>query len=395
MSEARTIVVKVGTSSITDADGVIAQGAIEKLCAEVAAVRAQGHDVVVVTSGAIAAGLPEIGMGGDRRPTDTITLQAVATIGQSALMAVYRQALGVHGLIAGQVLLVPFDFIQRSQYVHAGHTLRRLLELGVIPIVNENDAIADDEVRWGDNDRIAALVANLVDADQLILLTDIAGLLTADPRVDANASLIEEIVEIDHQTEELAGGAGSARGSGGMASKVTAAKIAAWSGVSTVIASASRPNVVVDAVAGVAGVGTVVRARPQRLPARKLWIAFSVVARGSVVVDLGARRALEHGKSLLTAGVRIYEYGPRLIHTKALLCDDDLAVIGSANFDHRSFRLNFEVSILFRDRHLVGELAGLIELECGRAHRVSREGDRPLFRSRLPEAMARVVSPLL
>ncbi|MEQ8842506.1 MAG: glutamate 5-kinase [Acidimicrobiales bacterium] len=300
----RTIVVKVGTSSITDANGEIAVAAIEKLCAELAAVRAQGHQVVLVTSGAIAAGLPEIGMGGARRPTDTITLQAVATIGQSALMAVYRQVLGTHGLIAGQVLLVPFDFIQRTQYVHAGQTLRRLLELGVIPIVNENDAIADDEVRWGDNDRIAALVANLVDADQLILLTDIAGLHTADPRVDADASLIEEIIEIDHQTEELAGGSGTARGSGGMASKITAAKIAAWSGVSTVIANASRPGVVVDAVAGVAGVGTVIHARPTRLPARKLWIAFSVVARGSIVVDPGARRALERGKSLLAAGVR-------------------------------------------------------------------------------------------
>jgi len=303
MGESRTIVVKVGTSSITDDDGVIARAAIEKLCADVAAVRADGHRVVVVTSGAIAAGLPEIGMGGDRRPTDTITLQAVATIGQSALMGVYRDALAAHDLIAGQVLLVPLDFIVRTQYVHAGQTLKRLLELGVVPIVNENDAIADDEIRWGDNDRIAALVANLVDADRLILLTDTPGLLTADPRVDASASLIEEIVEIDHQTEALAGGAGSARGSGGMASKVTAAKIAAWSGVSSVIANADRPDVIRDAVEGVAGVGTTIRARETRWPARKLWIAFAVVARGSVVVDAGARSALERGKSLLAAGV--------------------------------------------------------------------------------------------
>ncbi|GJM37445.1 MAG: glutamate 5-kinase [Acidimicrobiales bacterium] len=304
MSERRTIVVKVGTSSITDGDGVIEEAAIAKLCGEVAAVRAAGHRVVVVTSGAIAAGLPEIGLGGPNRPTDTITLQAVATIGQSALMGVYRQALAAHGLIAGQVLLIPLDFIVRSQYVHAGQTLARLLELGVVPIVNENDAIADDEVRWGDNDRIAALVANLIDADQLILLTDTPGVLTADPRVDSTASLIEEIVEIDHQTEALAGGAGSARGSGGMASKLTAAKIAAWSGVSSVIAHADRDGVVQDAVAGVSGVGTVVRARENRLPARKLWIAFAVIARGSIVVDPGARAALERGKSLLAAGVR-------------------------------------------------------------------------------------------
>ena len=304
MSEPRTIVVKIGTSSITEADGIIDRGAIEKFCADVAAARAAHHRVVVVTSGAIAAGLPEIGLGSDRRLVDTITLQAVATVGQSALMGVYREAFATHGLVAGQVLLVPLDFIIRNQYVHAGQTLRRLLELGVVPIVNENDAIADDEIRWGDNDRIAALVANLVDAQQLILLTDIAGVLTADPRVDAAASLIEEIVEIDHQTEALAGGAGSARGSGGMASKLTAAKIAAWSGVSSVIADAGRPDVVLDAVAEAPGVGTVVRARPARLPARKLWIAFAVVARGSVVVDPGARRALERGSSLLAAGVR-------------------------------------------------------------------------------------------
>ncbi|MDG2029229.1 MAG: glutamate 5-kinase [Acidimicrobiales bacterium] len=303
MTAQRTIVVKIGTSSITDDGGVIERAAIEKLCADVAALRDDGHRVVVVTSGAIAAGLPEIGLGGPNRPSDTITLQAVATIGQTALMGVYRDALAAHGLIAGQVLLVPLDFIVRTQYVHAGQTLVRLLELGVVPIVNENDAIADDEIRWGDNDRIAALVANLVDADQLVLLTDTSGVLTADPRIDADASLIEEIVEIDHQTEALAGGAGSARGSGGMASKLTAAKIAAWSGVSSVIAFADRADVVLDAVNGVPGVGTVVRARPARLPARKLWIAFAVVARGSVIVDMGARAALERGKSLLAAGV--------------------------------------------------------------------------------------------
>lgn len=304
MSESATIVVKIGTSSITDDEGAIDGGAIAKLCGEVAALRADGHRVVIVTSGAIAAGLPALGMGGARRPTDTITLQAVATIGQSALMAEYREELSTHGLVAGQVLLVPFDFIVRSQYVHAGQTLVRLLELGVVPVVNENDAIADQEIRWGDNDRIAALVANLVDADRLILLTDTAGVLTADPRLDASASLIEEIVEIDHQTEALAGGAGSRRGSGGMASKLTAAKIAAWSGVETVIAQADRPDVVQQAVAGVVGVGTVVRARDTRLAARKLWIAFAVVAQGTVVVDAGARAALERGKSLLTAGVR-------------------------------------------------------------------------------------------
>ncbi|MEZ5165764.1 MAG: glutamate 5-kinase [Acidimicrobiales bacterium] len=303
MSTSRTVVVKIGTSSITDAAGEIERAAIHKLCREVAALRSAGHPVVVVTSGAIAAGLPEVGLGGDRRPTDAITLQAVATVGQSALMTVYREILAGHDLVAGQVLLVPHDFIVRSQYVHAGQTLTRLLELGVVPIVNENDAIADDEIRWGDNDRIAALVANLVGAARLVLLTDIAGLHTADPRVDAAASLIEEIVEIDHQTEQLAGGAGSVRGSGGMASKLTAAKIAAWSGVSTVIADAGREGCSSTPLPGSPG------SAPWCMPARgacrrKLWIAFAVIARGVVVVDDGARAALGRGTSLLAAGVR-------------------------------------------------------------------------------------------
>jgi glutamate 5-kinase len=299
-----TIVAKIGTSSITDDSGVVQRATLAKLCREVADVRAGGVNVVIVTSGAIAAGLPELGLGGPNRPTDAATLQAVATVGQSALMGVYREELAGHGLVAGQVLLVPQDFIVRSQYLHARQTLGRLLELGVVPVVNENDAIADDEIRWGDNDRIAALVANLVGADKLVLLTDTEGVLTADPRVDDRASLIEEIVEVDHQHEALAGGAGSVRGSGGMASKLTAAKIAAWSGVSTVIAHADRDGVLTDAVAGLPGVGTLVRARDVRMPARKLWIAFAVVARGRVIVDVGARAALERGKSLLAAGVR-------------------------------------------------------------------------------------------
>jgi glutamate 5-kinase len=192
----------------------------------------------------------------------------------------------------------------RRQYLQARGTLTRLLELGVVPVVNENDAIADDEIRFGDNDRIAALVAHLLDAALLVLLTDTPGLYTADPRLDTSASLIEEILEVDHAVEAVAGGAGTVRGSGGMASKLAAAKIAAWSGVRTVIAAAHRDRALVDAVAGTHGVGTVVVPHDRRLSARKLWIAFAVGARGTVVVDAGARRALEAGgASLLAAGV--------------------------------------------------------------------------------------------
>ncbi|MGI8753850.1 MAG: glutamate 5-kinase [Acidimicrobiales bacterium] len=300
---APTVVVKIGTSSITDQEGLINDAAIAKLCAEVAEARAGGTRVVVVTSGAIASGLPVLGLGG-RRPSDLAVLQAIAAVGQGRLFGVYERALFEHGLTAGQVLLAPLDFVNRRQYLHARQTLSVLLELGVVPIVNENDAVADDEIRFGDNDRLAALVAHLLSADLLLLLTDTPGLLSADPRVDSKASLIEQIVEGDVSLETMAGGAGSARGSGGMASKLAAGRMAAWSGVRAIIASATRPGVVAEAVAGTAGVGTVFVPRSGRLGARKLWIAFAVGSSGTVVVDEGARRALlERGVSLLPAGV--------------------------------------------------------------------------------------------
>ena len=298
------VVVKIGTSSLTDSEGIIRRDAIVKLCLEVAAARAAGHQVVIVTSGAIGAGLPALGLGGDKRPRDAQTLQAVSAVGQSRLMGVYSEELDRHSLVGGQVLLAPLDFVDRRQYLQARGTLTRLLELGVIPIVNENDAVADDEIRFGDNDRLAALVSHLVDAELLVLLTDTSGLLSADPRVDPDASLIEEIVEFDQQLDDIAGGPGTPGGSGGMASKVSAAKIAAWSGVRTVIAAAHREDVLLDAINGVAGVGTTVAAHERDLPARKLWIAFAVRSSGLVSVDAGARRALERGgTSLLAAGV--------------------------------------------------------------------------------------------
>jgi glutamate 5-kinase len=299
---ARTVVVKIGSSSVTAEDGGVDHGAIERLSGEIARLRADGHCVVLVTSGAIAAGWSALSDG--PRPTDPGTLQAVSAVGQHRLMRVYDDALGRHGLAVGQVLLAPLDFVHRQQYLHARQTLSRLIELGVVPVVNENDATSDDEIRFGDNDRLAALVAHLVAADLLVLLTDTAGLLTADPRTTAEASLIEEVIEVDHRLEAVAGGTGSVVGSGGMASKLAAARIAAWSGVETVIADAARPHVLGAAVAGESGVGTVFRPRPRRLPARKLWIAFAVASGGTVTVDEGARRALvEREASLLPAGV--------------------------------------------------------------------------------------------
>ncbi len=298
----RVIVVKVGTSSVTDGKGVLDAAAIEKLAGEVAAQRARGDRVVVVSSGAIAAGMPVLGL--DLRPTDPAVLQAVSAVGQGHLFAAWESALRAEGLVAGQVLLVPLDFGRRRQYLHARRTLTHLLDLGVVPVINENDAIADEEIRFGDNDRLAALVAHLMRADTLVLLTDMPGLFDGDPRLRLDASLIEEIVEVDAEIEALAGGTGTERGSGGMASKLTAAKIAAWSGVRAVIAGADRPGVLGEAVEGVAGVGTVFVPRPQRLAARKLWIAFALASSGTVTVDAGAMEALVgRGVSLLPAGV--------------------------------------------------------------------------------------------
>lgn len=298
------VVVKLGSSSLTDRNGTIDTATIAKTAGEVAAAIAAGHEVVLVSSGAVAAGLPALGIRAEDRPKDARTLQAVSAVGQARLMQTWGEHLNTHDLVGGQVLLAPLDFMVRSQYLHARSTLERLLELGVVPVVNENDVIADDEIRFGDNDRIAALVAQLLGAELLVLLTDTPGLMDADPRFSSEASLIEEIVEVDQELEALAGGAGSARGSGGMASKLAAAKMASWSGVRAVIAAADRPDVLTGALDGHAGVGTVVLPRARRLSARKLWIAFALPSHGRVTIDAGAVRAVTAGgHSLLAAGV--------------------------------------------------------------------------------------------
>ncbi|MFZ0059681.1 MAG: glutamate 5-kinase [Acidimicrobiales bacterium] len=298
-----TVVVKIGTTSVTAADGLADVGAVEKLAGEIGELWRSGRPAVVVTSGAVSAGIAAVRPPGGR-PTDTTTLQALSTIGQHRLMRVYDDAFAAEGLFIAQVLLSLPDFGARHQYLHARETIARLIELGAVPVINENDAVADDEIRFGDNDRLAALVANLVGAECLVLLTDTEGLFDADPRRFADATLVEQVVAVDAAFDDVAGGPGSAAGSGGMASKLAAARIAAWCGVRAVIAAASRPGVVGDAVNGAAGVGTTILPRAERLSARKAWIAFALPATGRVVVDDGCRRALvEHEASLLPAGV--------------------------------------------------------------------------------------------
>jgi glutamate 5-kinase len=295
------VVVKIGTSSLTDDRGVINAVALAKICDEIADVRKLGHEVVLVSSGAVAAGVAALGLAA--RPTDMPTLQALAAAGQSRLMGSYNTQFDAHGLVAAQVLLDPHDFVDRRQYLHARQTLTRLLELGCVPIVNENDAIANEELRYGDNDRMAALVAHNVGAQLLVLLTDLDGLFTEDPRKDAGARLISEVAADDPLLAIKAGTGGSGRGSGGMASKLAAARIASWSGVRCVIAHAAHPEVFVKAVEG-QRVGTTFHPHDRCLTARKLWIAFAAHVAGRIVVDDGARRALvDRPTSLLPTGV--------------------------------------------------------------------------------------------
>lgn len=299
----KKIVVKIGTSSLTGEDGCsLNLDAIDKLCGEVAEQISQGHQVVLVSSAAIAAGMAKLKL--TRRPRDFESLQALSAVGQTSLMNAYNNVGQKHGLICGQVLLTPVDFFDRSRYLRARTCIEKQWAYSVLPVCNENDAVADDEIRFGDNDRIAALVAHLIHADRLILLTDTAGVLSADPRIVPNASLIEEIRMVEAEHVELAGGAASEMSRGGMASKLAAAKIASWSGVETLIASAQRPNIIADCLAGKSGIGTIVRAQPQRLSARKLWIAFAQRSLGTITVDSGAKTALATGgASLLSVGV--------------------------------------------------------------------------------------------
>tara|TARA_B100000287_G_scaffold433883_1_gene496742 strand:- start:1022 stop:2122 length:1101 start_codon:yes stop_codon:yes gene_type:complete len=297
-----TVVVKIGTSSLTKTDGSIKREAIAKLCDEVAAVREAYRDIILVSSGAIGVGLPALGHHTER-PDDSRILQAASAIGQPKLMAIYGEELGRHNLECGQLLLAPDDFFVRSRYLHARSTLQSLLEAGIVPIVNENDAVADDAIRWGDNDRIAALLAHLVNAEKLIILTDTEGIFSADPHIDEDATLIPEINSTTELTAVL-GKSEGAQGSGGMSSKLAAARMAAWSGVTTTIASAEREGVVIDALNEQPNTGTIVRPNPQKLSAKKLWIAFALEPNGTLQIDQGAEEALVNkGGSLLAVGV--------------------------------------------------------------------------------------------
>ncbi len=297
----RPVVVKVGSSSLVDANGRLDEAGLQAVAAEVAALWDEGRPAVLVSSGAVAAGLPALGM--DKRPGDMPGLQVAAAVGQSRLMQRYTAELGERGLVAGQVLLTKDILANRSQYLTARQALDRMLAEGVVPIVNENDTVVVDELRLGDNDRLAAIVSHLVGAGMLVILTDTAGIYSADPRFDEEAELLGAVRHTDRILDEVTRGRSGPLGSGGVATKVAAARMAAWSGIPTVIAAAREPAATRRAVAG-EEIGTWVAPQPSGLSARKLWIAFGQPAEGEVAVDDGAAAALvAEGRSLLAVGV--------------------------------------------------------------------------------------------
>ncbi len=299
----RRLVVKLGTTSLTGPDGNPDRRRIRKVTDQVAVLNQQGVQCLIVSSGAIAAGMHELGL--KRRPTDMPGLQAAAAVGQRRLIDLYASLLRSKGITVGQILLTQDDMIQRRHYLNARHTIDRLLDLGCVPVVNENDTVATQEIRYGDNDRLAALVANLVGADLLIMLSDVEGMFTAHPGKEG-AELVETVDQITPALMKYAAGS-SSLGSGGMASKLEAARMATFSGVPAIIASAQRKDVVIDAVSG-RSVGTYFKPSPSKVQARKLWIAWAQQSRGRIVVDDGAAVALTEGKrSLLAAGVKMVE----------------------------------------------------------------------------------------
>lgn len=299
----RRIVIKIGSSTLTTSESSIDYDYLSDLADQVARVRAAGWQPVIVTSAAIACGLEALGM--EKRPTDMPSLQAAASVGQSALSTAYAETFSRHGIVTSTVLLTRRDTADRTAYLHARNTLSRLLELGVVPVINENDTVAIEQIRFGDNDTLAAVAACLIDADLVVILSDIDGLYDANPNDDPSAKLIERVDRITPEILAAAGGSGSVVGSGGMITKLKAARVLAVAGIPMVICAGRRPATVEDAAAG-RSVGTLFAAseKPHEITARKLWIALGDSARGCVVVDDGAKAALiERGSSLLSVGV--------------------------------------------------------------------------------------------
>ena len=301
LTEARRIVVKVGTSTLSHNTGKLNFMRIEKLVRELSDLANQGKEILLVTSGAVGAGMDRLGL--KEKPKTIPQKQAAAAVGQGILMHTYEKLFAEYGQVVAQVLLTRADSVNRKHYANSRNTLLTLLDMGVIPVINENDAVSIDELKIGDNDTLSAMVASIVDADLLIILSDVEGVYTANPQENPEAVLIPEITEISADIEALAGGAGSLHGTGGMQTKIQAAKIAVNSGVAMVIASGAKDGVV-RAILNGEPIGTIFLSKENRLHIKKRWLAFGSRLRGAIVVDQGCERALlKGGSSLLAAGI--------------------------------------------------------------------------------------------
>lgn len=300
LKKAKRVVVKVGTSTITRENGASNLARMEEIVREIVGLKDEGREMVLVTSGAIAAGMNRMRL--SVRPKGVPERQALAAVGQGVLMHLYETMFASYGQTAGQVLLTKENSLRHNQYTNSRNALLALLDMGVVPVVNENDAVSVDELKIGDNDTLSATVASLVDADALIILSDVDGLFTANPQENPDAKLISEVHEITPEIEGLAGGAGTAGGTGGMVTKLAAAKIAMSAGVTMVIARGDRIGVMREVLSG-EPVGTVFHAREAHLRARKAWLAFGRHIEGNLTVDEGCVEAMRGGASLLAAGV--------------------------------------------------------------------------------------------
>ena len=301
LRDAKRIVVKVGSSLVTNDGRGLDEVAIGEWCRQLAILMRDGREVIMVSSGAIAEGMKRLGW--TSRPTAIQELQAAAAVGQMGLAQMYETKLRAHQLGSAQVLLTHADLADRERYLNARSTLLTLLKLGVVPVINENDTVVNDEIKFGDNDTLGALVANLVEADALVILTDQKGLFTADPRKEPTAQFVHEAKAGDPTLEAMAGGAGSSIGRGGMITKILAAKRAAGSGASTVIAWGREPDALVRLTQGDA-IGTLLVAQTQKTQARKQWMADHLQLKGTVFVDAGAAaKVRDEGKSLLPIGM--------------------------------------------------------------------------------------------
>lgn len=326
----KRLVVKVGSSTLSHPTGKLNINQIEQLVREVADLQNSGKEVILVTSGAQGAGIGKLGLG--RKPRTIPEKQAIAAIGQGLLMHMYEKLFAEYGITVAQILLTKEDMMDRKRFLNARNALNAILQMEALPIINENDTIAVDEIRFGDNDTLAALVASLVDAEILVMLTDIDGLYTGDPSADSNAALIPLVTEINREIEDLAGGSGSNLGTGGMATKIQAARVAMNSGYPMIIAYGREPKII-SRILGGEQLGTLFLPKENRLHSKKRWIAYGSNVQGKVFIDEGALRALtEKGKSLLPSGIIAVEGVFGIGNTVGVFCGSTEIGRGIANY---------------------------------------------------------------